>query len=85
MQNKFLFSLLGQISELKSQKTEVEGNLDAAYDKLANLVEDYNRVSEELSSLTAERDAVHELKAHVEQQHQALTDGANQSERSEFV
>lgn len=73
-----------QAWELKSRKQELEADLDTAYEKMSTLVEDYNRVSEELSSLAVERDAVHELKAHVEQQHQALTDGANQSERSEL-
>lgn len=61
--------------ELQAGKAEVESQLLSARATIST-------IADEVNELKAEREAVHELKTHVEEQHKALTDGANQSEKS---
>lgn len=67
---------------LQATKNEISAELSGTTQKLSTLANDYNELQKEVTTLRAEQEAVEELKAHVESQHQALTSGASDAEQS---
>lgn len=77
-------TIIGEVSDLKQQRTQLNDELESRQQKLSSLTDDYNELYTEVTTLRAERDAVQQIKEHVEQQHQILTSQANDSERSKY-
>lgn len=81
----YFFSVTIETTEtLQADKHQLDTELTSARDKLSELLEDYNTLQQEVSQLRGQQEAVDQLRDHVEQQHQALTEGANDAEKGGF-
>lgn len=79
-----MLSVSDELLKARQAKQDSDLALKETTEQLSSLTHDYEALSEEVKALRAEREAVQEMKAHVEQQHQALTDNASQSEQSKL-
>ena len=83
-----LISALSPLPEkaeaLQADKHQLDSELTTARDKLTQLLADYDALQDEVKQLRGQQEAVEQLRDHVEQQHQALTEGASDAERGVY-
>ena len=79
-----MFSLPEKAEALQADKHQLDSELVTARDKLTQLLADYDALQDEVKQLRGQQEAVEQLRDHVEQQHQALTEGASDAERGVY-
>ncbi|XP_067934998.1 uncharacterized protein [Watersipora subatra] len=80
-ENRELRNLRSELFEQKKLNEELQTVGGRSEEQLASTQETLAALTEEVNELRAEREAVHQLKDHVEKQHKTLTNGANEAEK----
>lgn len=73
------------VTELQHTESDLSQELSETKEKLESLEKQYAIIQSDLLTLQNERDAVEEMKRHVEMQYQALSNDATDSESRKFT